>query len=83
MDNFSQNINIDNEMKIDNSPAPRPNDKIIQNENINPNQFEYQNQDENKRIIRPQKIINKKFERQDKQPNKKKSPRANRHRFND
>lgn len=71
MDNFSQNINIDNEMKIDNSPAPRPNDKIIQNENINPNQFEYQNQDENKRIIRPQKIINKKFERQDKQPNKK------------
>ena len=71
MDNFSQNINIDNEMKIDNSPAPRPNDKIIQNENINPNQFEYQNQDENKRIIRPQKRINKKFERQDKQPNKK------------
>ena len=74
MDNFSQNINIDNEMKIDNSPAPRPNDKIIQDENINPNQFQYQNQEENKAIIRPQKIINKKFERQDKQPNKKNKP---------
>ena len=71
MDNFSQNINIDNEIKIDNSPAPRPNDKIIQDENINPNQFQYQNPDENKGIIRPQKIINKKFERQGKQENKK------------
>ena len=74
MDNFSQNINIDNEIKIDNSPAPRPNDKIIQDENINPNQFQYQSQDENKGIIRPQKIINKKFERQGKQENKKNKP---------
>lgn len=74
MDNFSQNINIDNEMKIDNSPAPRPSDKIIQDENINPNQFQCQNQDEIKGIIRPQKIINKKFERQGKQSNKKNKP---------
>jgi hypothetical protein len=74
MDNLSQNINIDNEIKIDNSPAPRPNDKIIQDENINPNQFQYQNQDEIKGIIRPQRIINKKFERQDKQLNKKNNP---------
>lgn len=71
MDNFSQNINIDNEMKIDNSPAPKPNDAIIQDENINPNQFQYQSQNENKGIIRPQKIINKKFDRQAKQENKK------------
>ncbi len=74
MDNFSQNINIDKEMKIDNSPAPRPNDDTIRDENINPNQFQYQSQNENKGIIRQQKIIKKKFDRHVKQESKKNMP---------